>query len=283
EAAPPAGLPPAAWRTADLLDAAAMRDAVAAARPGAIVHLAGQSSAARSFQAPAETFRANVLGTWHVLEAARTAAPEARVLVIGSGEAYGPQPEGSRTGEDTPFAPVSPYALSKAAAESLALAHARAHGLDVVCVRAFSHTGPGQDARFAIPGWARQIAAIERGEAGPTLAVGNLDVVRDIGDVRDVARAYAALLERGRAGVAYNVCRGEGVSLADVARALVDRARVPVEIVPDPARMRPADVPWLVGDPARLGADTGWWPEFTLARTLDDVLADWRSRAPSDG
>lgn len=267
----------------DVADAGAMRELVAWAAPGAVVHLAGQSSAARSFEAPEETFRANLLGTWNVLEAVRLAAPRARVLVIGSGECYGPQPAGTRTAEDTPFAPVSPYALSKGAADALADAHARAHGLEVVRVRAFSHTGPGQDARFVLPGWARQIAAIERGAAAPVLSVGNLEVVRDITDVRDVARAYVALLERGVRGRAYNVCRGEAASLAELAGALCERARVPVTIAPDPLRMRPADVPWLVGDPSRIAADTGWQPEFALSRTLNDVLDDWRARAPSGG
>jgi len=267
----------------DIADTDAVRDVLAWAAPDAVVHLAGQSSAARSFEAPEETFRANLLGTWNVLEAVRRVAPRARVLVIGSGECYGPQPAGSRTAEDAPIAPVSPYALSKAAADSLAEAHARAHDLDVVRVRAFSHTGPGQDARFVLPGWAQQIVAIERGAAPPVLSVGNLEVVRDITDVRDVAAAYVALLERGVRGRAYNVCRGEGASLAELASELCRRARVPVAIAPDPLRMRPADVPWLVGDPARIAADTGWRPDRPLARTLDDVLDDWRARASSGG
>lgn len=277
EPAPP-GLPLADWRTLDLLAGDTLADAVAAIRPHAVVHLAGQSSAARSFERPAETFGINVTGTWRLLEAVSRGAPRARVLVVGSGEAYGPQPEGSRAGEETPFAPVSPYGLSKAAADALAEAQARGAGLDVVRVRAFGHAGPGQDARFALPAFARQIAEIEAGGLEPVLRVGNLEVTRDLSDVRDVARAYALLIERGRAGGAYNVCRGEGVRLRAVVDRLVSLARLPLRIEPDPARRRPADLPWLVGDPSAIARDTGWSATIPLERTLADVLEEWRGR-----
>jgi len=271
------------WHDADLLDADALALAVAATAPRAVIHLAGQSSAARSFEQPVETFRLNVTGTWNLLEAVRRHAPAARTLVVGSGEAYGPQPEGSRVAEDMPFRPVSPYALSKAAADALAELHGATHGLEIVRTRSFGHTGPGQDARFVVPAFARQIAAIEHGEAEPVLRVGNLEVTRDLTDARDVARAYVLLLERGRAGEAYNVCRGEGVRLAEVARALVARARRPIRIEVDPTRLRPADVPWLVGDGGKLEHDTGWRPEIALERTLEEVLEQWRGRTEGRG
>jgi GDP-4-dehydro-6-deoxy-D-mannose reductase len=265
------------WHTADVRDPEALARAVAAARPDAIVHLAGQSSAARSFEIPEETFAINALGTWNLLDAVRHAAPRARVLVVGTGEVYGPQPEGTRVPESAPFRPVSPYALSKAAADGFAEVFARQHGMDVVRTRSFGHTGPGQTPRFVVPSFAQQIAAIEAGEAEAVLRVGNLEVTRDLLDVRDVARAYLALLERGEPGVAYNVCRGEGVKLSGLASDLAGRARVAIRIEVDPSRLRPADVPYLVGDPAAIGRATGWRAELALDRTLEDVLAEWRS------
>src|SRR5690242_8131873 len=267
------------WHQADVLDDASLVDAVRAAAPDAVIHLAGQSSAALSFEQPELTFRLNALGTWNVLEAVRHAAPRARVLVIGTSESYGPQPEGSHVGEDAPFQPVSPYGLSKAAADALADAHARHYGLDVMRTRSFGHTGPGQTPRFVIPSFAQQIARIEAGQAEPVLRVGNLDVTRDLLDVRDVADAYAALLERGVGGHAYNVCRGEGVKLSEVVRLMCERARVRVRVEPDPARMRPADVPYLVGDPTAIERATGWRARIPLEKTLDDALGEWRSRA----
>jgi GDP-4-dehydro-6-deoxy-D-mannose reductase len=274
---PSVSLPFEAWDTVDIADAERLRDVVAAAAPNAVVHLAGQSSPARSFEAPEETFRANATGTWNVLEAIEHAAPEARALIVGTGEVYGPQKAGTRVGEDAPFRPISPYALSKAVADGFA-ADAAARGLDVVRTRSFGHTGPGQDDRFVLPAWARQIAAIEAGRAEPVLRVGNLAVTRDFSDVRDVARAYLALIERGVRGRAYNVCRGEGVALSDVLDRLRVASRVETRVEPDPARMRPADLPHLVGDPSRIVADTGWRAEIPFERTLGDVLDEWRGR-----
>lgn len=274
-------LPLAGWHLAELRDAAALTNAVAAARPSAIVHLAGQSSAARSFEDPEGTFALNALGTWNLLRAVRDAAPEARTLVIGTSEVYGPQPEGTRVGEDAPFRPISPYGLSKAAADAFARVFAEESGLDVVRTRSFSHTGPGQLPTFVAPSFAQQIAAIETRKVEPVLRVGNLEVTRDLLDVRDVARAYIALLERGRSGAAYNVCRGEGVRLTDLVERLISRARVPISVEIDPARLRPTDVPYLVGDPAAIARDTGWSARITLDQTLDDLLAEWRARASS--
>ena len=280
EPEPPAGVPLEGWHVADLREPVAVARAVALAKPDAVVHLAGQSSAARSFEDPAGTFEANVTGTSNLLEAARAGAPTARLLVVGSSEVYGPQPEGSRAGEETPFAPVSPYAASKAEADCIAEASAQGeHGLDVVRVRAFGHTGPGQSPAFVVPSFAQQIAAIEAGRAEPVLRVGNLEVTRDLSDARDVVRAYIALLEHGTRGAAYNVCRGEGVKLTEVVRRLVGLARVAIRVEVDPARLRPADIPWLVGDPSRIARDTGWRCEIPLERTLGDVLEEWRGRA----
>jgi GDP-4-dehydro-6-deoxy-D-mannose reductase len=279
---PPPDAPIEAWTELDLAEGEGLAAALAAAAPLGIVHLAGQSSAARSFEAPEETFRANVTGTARLLGAVRAGAPHARVIVVGTSEIYGPCEPGTRVREDAPQRPVSPYALSKAAADELARAYAVAHGLDVVRVRSFGHAGPGQTPRFVIPGWAQQIAEIEAGRADALLRVGNLEVTRDISDVRDIARGYVALLERGRAGEAYNLCRGEGVRLADVVRRLASQARVPVRVEVDPARLRPADLPYLVGDPSRVHTDCAWSAEIPFDETLADVLAEWRARAEAD-
>jgi GDP-4-dehydro-6-deoxy-D-mannose reductase len=280
---PPETLSLEAWHAADLTSLEELVAVTAKARPDVVVHLAGQSSAAQSFRQPVETFRINALGTWHLLEAVRREVPRARVLVVGSGEVYGPQPTGSRTNEEAPLRPVSPYALSKAAADLFAEVAVSAHGLDVVRTRSFAHTGPGQAPHFAIPSWAQQIAAIEAGEGEPLLRVGNLEITRDLCDVRDVVLGYVALLERGHAGAAYNVCRGVAVQLWEVVRFLVARARVPVRIEADPGRARPGDVPYLVGDPTAIERDTGWRTEIDLERTLEEVLKEWRAKFRGGG
>ena len=275
--APARDTPLTDWREADLADPAQAAAAIAAAPLDAVVHLAGQSSAAKSFEAPEATFRANVTGTWTLLEAVRAHAPTARVVVVSTSEVYGPIEPGTRAAEAHPFAPVSPYALSKAAAEQIAAAYAATHHLDVLRARPFSHTGPGQTPRFVVPAFAQQVAAIEAGKAEPVLRVGNLEVTRDLSDVRDIVEGYCALLERGHPGAVYNLCRGEGVRLADVVQQLAAMSRVKLTVEVDPARLRPADTPWLVGDPSLTTAEVGWSVRRPFATTLGDVLAEWRA------
>ncbi len=267
----------------DVADPLAVRAAFELARPAAVAHLAAQAFVPAALADPAGTFAVNAGGTLNVLEAARAqreggAAP--RVLVVSSAEVYGAQPPGAYPlRETTAPRPANPYAASKLAAEALAQAYARAYGLDAVVTRAFNHIGPGQDERFAVAGFAAQIARAAAGR-GPLIEVGNLEAARDFLDVRDVCAAYALLLEgAGEPGELYNVASGSATPLKDVLRRLVEIARVPVEIREDPARMRLADVPLSAGDAAKLRAATGWAPRISLAAALRAVYDDARERA----
>lgn len=265
-----------------LENAAAVAELVARLRPAAIFHLAAQSSAAVSFADPAGTFAANAVGSLNLLEAVRALPAAARppLLSVGSAEEYGAPGAAAPLTERSPLRPVSPYGVSKAAQTMLALAYHRAYGLPVVVARPFSHTGPGQDARFVFPSLARQIAAAERelaagaGVSGAgAIAVGDLSPVRDYLDVRDVVRAYRLLLARGRPGQVYNVCSGQPLTIQRGLDILLAAARHPCTARVDPARLRPADIPYLVGDAGRLRADTGWRPERDITTTLQDLLA----------
>ncbi len=259
----------------DVTDPDGVARVVHNARPAAVIHLAAVSSVAESWKGAPEVWRVNVLGTVNVLEAVGRERPDARVLVVSTGEVYGNT--GNRpAAEDRSTAPVSPYAASKAAAEIACTRALRADGIDVVVARAFPHAGPGQDERFAIGSWTRQIARLER-EGGGTLEVGDLGVGRDITDVRDVCRAYRLLLEKSVAPEIYNVASGRAVTLTDVVEVLVAMALCPVSVRSDPARLRRGDVRVLCGDPSRLEAATGWQPEIPLETTLRDALADARS------
>jgi GDP-4-dehydro-6-deoxy-D-mannose reductase len=174
---------------------------------------------------------------------------------------------------------MGPYAVSKLAQEMVSLRAASLDGLDVVVARAFNHIGPRQSPAFVASSLAKQIAAIESGRLEPTLYVGNLDSRRDLTDVRDVVRAYRALVERGSRGTVYNVCRGEALSVRELIEALVARARVPVKVVVDPDRIRKMDIPLVVGSHARLTTETGWVPEVPLDRAFGDLLDYWRDEA----
>jgi GDP-4-dehydro-6-deoxy-D-mannose reductase len=259
----------------DLEDTQNVRDVVAGARPEALVHLAGQAFVPAANADPLAAYNVNALGTARVLEAVRTFAPRARVVVAGSSEVYGIQPRAAYPlREEVAPNPTNPYAASKVAAEAFALAAAHTYGLDVVVTRAFNHIGPGQDARFVVASFARQLAAIAAGDP-PVLAVGNLDAQRDFLDVRDVADAYAALAEaRAPSGTVYNIARGEAVAIKEILRRLITIARVPVEVREDAGRMRPADVPLIVGDASKLRAATGWTAQISLDRSLREIYED---------
>jgi GDP-4-dehydro-6-deoxy-D-mannose reductase len=260
----------------DVTDARAVARAVAATAPAAVVHLAALSSVGASWEDAGETWRVNTVGTVNVLEAVRVERPDTRVLVASTGEVYG-RAEQVPTPEDAPIAPVSPYAASKAAAE-LACEQARRAGVDVVVARAFQHEGPGRDERFAIGSWAAQIARAEE-SGGGTVRVGDLTARRDITDVRDVSHAYTLLLDPAVSAGTYNVATGRTVEMREVLETLVGLAAVPLEVEPDPERMRPTELPVVCGDASRLRSATGWAPRIPLEQTLADTLEAARQEA----
>jgi GDP-4-dehydro-6-deoxy-D-mannose reductase len=270
----PAGM---AFHAVDVRDAAAVGRVVVEVVPEAVVHLAAVAEPAVAEADPRLAYEVNLGGTLALLAALRAVSPRPRLLVASSGAVYGAvQPGELPVAEDTPLRPVTVYGASKAAAELAALQAARAHGLDVVVARPFNHTGPGQSTAYVCAALASQVAAIEAGRQPPVLTVGNVDPVRDFSDVRDVAAGYVALLERGRGSTVYNLCAGEGVSVADLIAQLRSLARVPMWARIDPARRRSNDVERVVGSHERATADTGWKPRIPLLDTLASVLEDWR-------
>lgn len=259
----------------DITEAEPIRAALLAAEPEAVIHLAAQASVGASWGDGGRTFAVNALGAVHLLDAVGACPRPPRVVMVGSSEVYGILAAGDLpVGEDHPLRPASPYAASKAAAEMVGLQAWLGRGLEVVRVRPFNHTGPGQRPDFVVPSLARQVATAA-GAGDATLRVGNLAVRRDLTDVRDVVRAYRALVVSGQAGEVYNVCRGSSIGIDEVARRLLELAGADMEIVVDPERFRPADLPDLRGDPTRLHDATGWEPEIPFDTTLGDVLAQW--------
>lgn len=267
----------------DITDTDALTRVVRDAAPDAVYHLAARSHVGESWADGDALTRVNVRGTQAVVDAC-AAAGVARVLVVGSAEQYGPVPaDQGAVSETVTMQPLSPYGVSKLAAERAALAAWRDRAVPVLCVRAFNHTGPGQSPAFFVPGFAERIARAEADTAGGgDIAVGNLDSVRDFTDVRDVVRAYRLLVEHGTPGEAYNVCSGEGVRIGDLAERLLARARRPLRLRTDPELVRPVEVPVFVGSPAKLVAATGWARRVALDTTLDDVLAEARARRVGD-
>jgi len=260
----------------DLLDAEAVRRAVAEAAPERVFHLAALASVARSWEDPGAVLRDNVAMTVNLLEAVRQEAPDAAFVLASSGEIYGP-PERLPVTEDEPLRPQNPYAVSKAACDLLVGQYADAHGLRVVRMRAFNQAGPGQSDVYVVSTIARQVAEAEAAGASEALIrTGNPDSARDFTDVRDTVRAYAegTALPAG----AYNVCCGEATTV----RAIVELAGrvggVNIRHEVDTERVRAHDVPEVRGSAERLAAASGWRPEIPLEQTIGDAIAYWRER-----
>ena len=265
----------ARWQQVNLLHREQVRRAVQDLRPTAVYHCAGAAHVAHSWHDAAGTLATNVLATHYLLDAIQRAGAPCRVLIPGSAYVYASS--SSALIESGPTAPRSPYALSKLAQEQVALRAVDEDGVDVVVTRSFNHTGARQSPDFFAPGVARQIALIEKDALEPVIRVGNLDAERDLMDVRDVVRAYMLLIERGERGAVYNVASGRAPSMRTVLDGLLARSRRTMRVETDPARLRPNDVPIVLGDPTRLKAATGWSAEITFERMLDDLLSYWRS------
>jgi GDP-4-dehydro-6-deoxy-D-mannose reductase len=260
----------------DLLDGDAVSAAVRESAPDTVWHLAALASVGRSWEAPAETIAENVAMTVNLLEAVRTEAPEATVVLISSGEIYGP-PDRLPVDEEAALRPQNPYAVSKAACDLLGGQYADATGLHVVRLRPFNHTGPGQTDDYVVGTLTRQVAEAEAaGREEALVRTGNPDSARDFSDVRDVARAYvaAATLDSG----VYNVASGKAVSVRELIELVRAAARIPVRHEVDPARVRAHDVPEVRGSAERLRASTGWRPEIPLDQTIADALEAWRRK-----
>lgn len=262
---------------ADLEERQAALDLLATVRPDSIFHLAGQAFVPQSFSDPQATLATNIFAELNILLAMIDLKLDATVLIAGSTEVYGNiRPEDLPVDEDTPFNPVSPYAVSKIAQDMLALQYHLSHQLKTIRARPFNHIGPRQSNRFAASSFAYQIAQIEAGKQEPVLRVGNLSAQRDFTDVRDMAQAYRLAVLHGQPGQAYNIGSGQAVSMQTILDTLLSYSSVPIEVQTDPTRMRPADVPVVVCDASRFRAATGWEPNYTLSQTLADVLDDWR-------
>jgi GDP-4-dehydro-6-deoxy-D-mannose reductase len=263
----------------DLRDPDAVRSLLETIKPLRIYHLAGQAYVPQSFEDPWGTLESNIRGTLNLLQAVRDLKLDTRLLVIGSAEIYGAvRPEALPITEDTPPAPSSPYSVSKVAQDLLALQYFLSYRIFTVRMRPFNHIGPGQNNRFAVSSFAQQIAQIELGMREPVVEVGNLSAERDLSDVRDVVRAYHLSLESGEPGAVYNVCSGTAHSMRDVLDRLIAQSTHTIEVRIAADRLRPVEIPRLVGDFSRLHRQTGWAPQISLDDTLRDVLADWRER-----
>ncbi len=261
----------------DITDREAVFEVINLLKPDAIYHLAAISHVAEAEAATdIHLFSVNTIGAINVLDAVAQHSRDSRFLFVSSAEVYGePKPGGLPFTELSELRPISAYGVCKAAADLATYKYQHREKLHTVRVRSFPHIGPGQADSFAISGFAKQIAAIKLGKAKPVLSTGNLEPKRDYTDVLDIVRGYREALQNGKSGEAYNLCSGESMSIGDILKLLIKLADVEVEIVEDPARVRPVDITDLYGSYQKAQRDFGWRPRVEREASLDSLLAYW--------
>jgi GDP-4-dehydro-6-deoxy-D-mannose reductase len=266
----------------DLRDRPRVEEAIRDARPDWVVHLAGYANTGGSFRDPERAWGENLTVTRVLYEALAASGLKPRTLFVSTGLIYGePDRADEACDEFTTLKPASPYAASKAAADLVSYQYSRSHGLDVVRVRLFNQIGPRQSADFAVPNFARQIAAAEAGKQAPVVETGDLSARRDITDVRDIVATFPLLLEKGASGEAYNAARGDSYRIQDLLDRLVSMARIPIQVNVKVEPGRKADTAVTRADVRKLRAATGWQPRIPLDQSLADILDYWRAVAKS--
>ncbi|MDR3494367.1 MAG: GDP-mannose 4,6-dehydratase [Ancalomicrobiaceae bacterium] len=268
------------WLEADIADADTVADVVRAVRPDLVVHLAAQSSVggANSPEAAAATWTINVGGAIALAGAIARFAPEATVLNVSSSEVYGASFLEGTVAEETPLRPMGVYGRTKVAAEQV-FGDILPASTQLITVRPFNHTGPGQDERFVVPSF---VAQLVRAAASPTkriVSVGNLDAKREFLDVRDVVSAYVGLIAHAEdlpMRAVFNIASGNVVAVSSVLDELIALSGADVEVRQDPTRLRASDIPCAAGDAAAIAAAIGWKPEIGLKQMLTDI---WRAKA----
>lgn len=261
----------------DLRDATSVKTLLGRVRPDKVFHLAAQSYVPASWNAPAESLTTNVLGQLNIFEAIRELKIEPWIQLACSSEEYGLVHEDELPIKETnPLRPLSPYAVSKIGQDYLGYQYHKSFGLKVVRTRGFNHDGPRRGEVFVSSNFAKQLIEVEKEKKPAVLHVGNLEARRDFTDVRDIVRGYWLATERCEAGEVYNICSGKAYSIQEVLDRLIELSGVNVKVETDPARLRPSDVPVLLGDYTKFKTATGWEPKIPYEKTLADMLEYWR-------
>lgn len=253
-------------------------------QPKYILHLASFSSVAFSWKNPTISFKNNVNIFLNLLEVIREYGLNTRVLSIGSSEEYGNVlPEETPLTEQSPLRPLSPYAVARVAQEMLSKLYADSFGIDIVITRSFNHIGPGQRDVFVVPSFIRKMLDAKlTGQADMTMLTGNLDIVRDFLDVRDVVKAYYLLLKKGKKGEVYNICSGSPTKLQEIISIASDIIDINVHTEISASLVRPNDNPLILGDNSKLKSHTGWSAEYTLKQSIEDIIEYWRNILSED-
>ncbi len=263
----------------DLRDSHSMKRVIEEVEPDYIFHLGAQSFVPTSWKAPTDTMETNINGTINLLEAVRKSENNIKIQIVGSSEEYGlVYPNELPIKETNTLRPLSPYGVSKVAEDLIGWQYFKSYGLKIVRTRAFNHTGPRRGDVFVTSNFAKQIAEIEKSMKEPIIYVGNLNAQRDFTDVRDIVKAYWLSLNKCKFGEVYNICSEKTITMHSVLGLLLSMAKKDIEVKVDESRLRPSDVEVLHGDCSAFRKETGWKPEISFEKTMNDLLNYWREK-----
>lgn len=252
-------------------------------KPDYIFHLAAQSSVAVSWKNPALTIDVNVKGAVNMLDAVRETGYKPRILLIGSGEEYGHISEGETPiNENNATRPGNIYAATKVAQNLIGKIYSNAYNMDIIMVRAFNHIGPNQLPTFVVADFCKQVAEIEKGFKEPVIKVGNLSAKRDFADVRDVVKAYAQIIQKGKSGETYNVGSGKAIAIEEILNMILSMSEADISVEIDENKLRPVDAPIIEADITKLTKTTGWQKQIQIEETIADTLNYWRLRVAQE-
>jgi GDP-4-dehydro-6-deoxy-D-mannose reductase len=242
-------------------------------RPTHIAHFASVSSVSQSWEKPLESFANNTNIFLNIVESVRKLGLSPRILSVGSSEEYGNYPrQALPLKEYYQLRPGNPYAIARVAQEMISKLYAESYGLEIMMTRSFNHIGPGQREVFAIPSFICQMSKAKI-EKRTTILVGNIDIVRDFLDVRDVVDAYYKILFFGRKADVYNVCRGIGYTLREIIQQIAAIMDFSPELVVDATKIRPTDNEIIIGDPSKLMGELNWRPAIPIETSLRQTIA----------
>lgn len=263
------------FRIIDMTDVNGMEALFTDFIPDYVLHLAAYSSVAYSWKNPAESFLNNTNIFLNLIEQVKNTNLKCRILSVGSSEEYGNvNKDKLPIREDQGFEPISPYAVARVSQEMLSKIFVDTFGMDIVLTRSFNHIGPRQDERFVVPSFVQRVLNIKKsGQSSGTIETGDVSVIRDFVDVRDVVRAYYMLLMKGKKGEIYNVCSGQAISLNSLIDIIAEQAGVKVSTKVNPDFIRPKDNKFVVGSPFKIESEIGWKAEISIKTTIKDMIA----------
>lgn len=248
-------------------------------KPDNILHLASVSSVAQSWQTPYDSFVNNTNIFLNIVEQIRLAKLPCRILSVGSSEEYGEVDESQLPlTENSVTVGLSPYAVARISQEMLSKIYADGYNMDIVMTRSFNHIGPRQQDKFVISSFAKQLVMLAKQQSKANkIVTGNLNVVRDFLDVRDVVKAYYLLLKNGTKGEVYNICSGKGTRLKDIIAQISTLLNINVEVELNPSLVRPNENKKIIGSYEKLKTQLGWQPTISLENSLKDIVEYWHN------